>query len=120
MSFLFEISLALFMLKKRREQRIHVFGVLMEVLVHIWCRKITSSPTSPRIRTSLRARESLTIRTRPHRLPTSRRRLSIRRKDLAMCAVIRIIGLLAALNALISVDIETATILLMLLLVILR
>jgi hypothetical protein len=50
--------------------------------------KITSSPTSPRIRTSLRARESLTGITRPRRLPTSRRRLSIRRRDPTMCVVI--------------------------------
>jgi hypothetical protein len=106
------------MLRKRQEQRIHVFEVLMEVLVHMWCKKITSSPTSPRIRTSLRARESLTARTRPHILPTSRRRLSIRIKDPAMCVVIRIIGLLAALNTLISVHMKTAAILPMLLLVI--
>jgi hypothetical protein len=108
------------MLRKSREQRIHVLEVLMEVLVNMWCRKITSSPTSPRTRTSLRARESLMAKTRPHRLPTSRSRLSIRRKDPAMCVVIRIIGLLAALNALISIHIETAEIPLMLLLVILR
>jgi hypothetical protein len=76
------------MLKKMREQKIHVLEVLIEVLVHMWCRRITFSPTSPRIRTSLRERENWMARIRPHRLPTSRRRLSIRRKDLAMSAVI--------------------------------
>jgi hypothetical protein len=69
----------------------------------MWRRRITFSPTSPRIRTSLRARENLMARIRPHRLQTSIRRLSIRRKDLATFAVIRIIGLLAALIALISI-----------------
>jgi hypothetical protein len=57
---------------------------------------------------------------RHRRLPTSRRRLSIRRKDLAMCMVIRIIGLLADLNALISAQMEIVASPLMLLLVILR
>ena len=93
---------------------------LRELLVPIWYRRKTSNPTSSRIRTGLMAKESLMEKTRPHRLPTSRRRQSIRRKDPAMSVVILIIGLLAAPIALTSVHMEIVASPLMLSLVILR
>ena len=74
MSFLFRISLALFILKRRREQKTHVLGSLRELLVPTWYTRRTSSPTSPKTtRTNLRGKASLMQRTSRHILPTSRR-----------------------------------------------
>src|SRR6266508_178967 len=101
MSFLLQISLGLFMWKKRREQKTHVLELLREVLVPTWYRRRTSNRTSLRTRTSLRAKKSLMARTRCHNLPTSRRKL-IRRKEYVMFAVILDIGLRIILTALIG------------------
>jgi hypothetical protein len=60
------------------------------------------------------------IRTMPRNQTTSRRRRRIHRKGLATFVVILIIGLLAALIALKSVNIGTTIKLIMLLLLILR
>ena len=93
--------------------------MLKEVLVPIWYRRRTFSPTSQRTRASLMAKASLMRRIKHHSLPTSRGRL-IRRKVLAMFAVILIIGLLAAPTAMTSASMGRAARPLMLSLVILR
>ena len=73
-SFPFRISLVLLMLKRRREQKTHVLGLLRELLVPTWYTRRTSSPTSPKTtRTNLRGKASLMQRTSRHILPTSRR-----------------------------------------------
>ena len=74
MSFLFWISLALLILRRRREEKTHVLGSLRELLVPTWYTRRTSSPTSPKTtRTNLRGNVSLMQRTCRHILPTSRR-----------------------------------------------
>ena len=74
MSFMFWISLALLILRRRREQKTHVLGSSRELLVPTWYTRRTSSPTSPKTtRTNLRGKASLMQRTSRHILPTSRR-----------------------------------------------
>src|SRR5664279_712943 len=84
MSFLLRISLALWMLKRRRGQKTNTLLEPRDVLPPTWCRKM---PTSPR------------KRTKSPRLPTSRRRKGKRwRKLLAGCAARLAIGPIAAHN----------------------
>ncbi|KAK1646123.1 hypothetical protein QYE76_063928 [Lolium multiflorum] len=74
--------------------------------VPMWYRRRTSNLTSLRIRTMEKA--SLTRRTKPPTQPTSRGRLLIRRKGIAMFVALLDIGLLIAQNVMIGVGTAVA------------